>query len=241
MSVTLRGPRVQFPSAIVQPTFVHYPDSDGQPMAENAPQRLCIVDTEFALRHHFASDPNVYVSADLLVYYRQGDPSKSVAPDILVAFGVPKRLRRSFKRWEEGKAPDVVFEFASEGTWEDDLDWKRGLYQGIGVREYFLFDPRGDFFDPVLQGFRRVEGPFEPIPGLPASECGLLGLSSQLLGLELWVRRSADPEMPYILRLYDSNTAAWLPAPDEAIARAQAAEAGLARLKAELARLRADE
>ena len=52
---------------------VHYPDSDGEPMAENDPQYQCITDTYFALEQRYRDDPQVYVSADLLLYYVEGD------------------------------------------------------------------------------------------------------------------------------------------------------------------------
>ena len=223
-------------------------------MAENDIQRHCILDTEFALRQYFAGSPNVYVSADLLVYYREGDPYKSVAPDVLVAFDVKNRLRRSYKRWEEGKAPDVVFEFASAGTWQDDLDWKMGLYQGIGVREYFLFDPAGEFFQPPFQGFRLKDGAFSALPVLIGQKRGEIGLKSERLGLELWARHNENELMPYVLRFYDPAGKAWLLTPAEteaarqaeanarqiAEARAQAAEEESARLKVEMARLKGD-
>jgi hypothetical protein len=68
--------------------MVHYPDSDGKPMADNDPHYHTIVDTHFALQRRYADDPEVYISADLLIYYVEGDPYKSVAPDILVSFGM---------------------------------------------------------------------------------------------------------------------------------------------------------
>ena len=230
---------------------IHYPDSDGKPMAENDPQYWCITDTRFALEQFFRDDPNVYVGADLLVYYEEGDPTKSVAPDVLVALGVPKGYRRNYLIWEERKAPDVVFEFASEGTWQADLGWKYGLYQGLGVKEYFLFDPQGEYFDPPLQGYRLQERSYEPIPPL-SSERGALGLFSEVLKLELWMRPNGGEGMPYVLRFYDPASDMWLlSSMEEAEARRQAearaaqeaearrrAEARLAELEAELKRLR---
>lgn len=233
---------------------VHYADSDGHPMAENDPQRICIVDTHFALHARYAGDPQVYASADLLVYYVEGDPNKSVAPDVLVSFDVPKRHRRSYRIWEEGKPPDVVFEFASENSWQADLGWKRGLYLGLGVQEYFLFDPTGEYFDPILQGYRLVEENYQPVTPLPDSNAPLLGLWSEVLGLELWVQENGGEGMPYVLRFYDPETDTWLSTPDEERAARQAAEARaaeeakarrqaeaeLARMQAELARVRGE-
>lgn len=219
---------------------VYYPESDGQPMAESAPQYYCITDTRFALENQFESDEKVYVGADLLVYYRQGDPSKSVAPDVLIALNAGKGYRRSFRVWEEGGPPDVVFEFASPGTWQDDIGWKRWLYLGIGVREYFLFDPLGEFFQPLLQGYRLTPDAFAALTALPAGERGVIGLFSQLLGLELWVQEQDAAEMPYVLRLYDPVKERWLQTPKQAAAAQREAEAEVARLRAELAKLKSE-
>lgn len=239
-----------------QRPIVHYPDSDGKPMADNDPQYYTIVDTRFALQQHYAADPQVYVGADLLIYYVEGDPGKSVAPDVMVSSGVPKGNRRSYRIWEEGKPPDVVFEFASEGSWKDDLGWKKGLYFGLGVREYFLFDPTGSHFTPTLQGYRLTEKGYEALTPLPAGEKakGELGLRSEWLELELWARPNGGAGMAYVLRLYNPTTDDWLPTPvelDEARRAAKvraaeerearrAAEARAEKLKAELARLRAE-
>ena len=224
--------------------IIHYPDSDGKPMAENDPQYWCITDTRFALEQFFRDNPNVYVGADLLLYYEEGDPTKSVAPDVLVALGVPKGHRRNYLIWKEGKPPDVVFEFASEGTWQADLGWKYGLYQGLGVKEYFLFDPLAQYFDPPLQGYRLQGRVYVPIPPL-SSERGVMGLFSEVLTLELWMRPDGGEGMPYVLRLYDPASGTWLLSSMEAVdayreaeARAARAEARLAELEAELKRLR---
>lgn len=243
--------------------IIDYPDSDGEPMADNDPQYRCITDTRFALEQHYHDNPQVYVGADLLIYYVEGDPTKSVAPDVLVSLGAPRGNRRSYRIWEEGKPPDVVFEFASERSWRGDLGWKWGLYQGLGVREYFLFDPTGEHFSPVLQGYRLGESGKEGYRRLPliASPAGEIGLISEVLGLELWVKADGGEGMPWVLRLYDPRADQWLPTPAgeaearraaearaaEAEARAakeaqarHAAEAHAAALEAELDRLRTE-
>jgi len=221
-------------------------------MAENDPQYRCITHTRFALEQYYRDDPQVYVGADLLMYFEKGDSSKSVAPDVLVALGVPKGNRRTYMIWEEGKPPDVVFEFASEGTWRADVGWKFGLYQGLGVKEYFLFDPLAEHFDPPLQGYRLLGRTYEPIPPL-SLERGRLGVTSEVLGLELWMRPDGGEGMLYVLRLYNPAIDAWLLTPEEeaearqeAEARAeeeakarQNAEARVTELEAELERLRA--
>ncbi|MCY4026081.1 MAG: hypothetical protein OXH75_07165 [Acidobacteria bacterium] len=56
-----------------------------------------------ALARHFRGRPDVYVSGDLLIYYREGDPRTSIAPDVFVVFGVEDRQRQNYKLWEEGR------------------------------------------------------------------------------------------------------------------------------------------
>ncbi len=98
------------------PVRVEYPDTDGLPMAENDWQADAIVSAKVPLQLHFADWPDVYVSGDLLLYYVEGDAGQSVAPDMLVVFGVPARQRRSYLRWEEGRPPDFVLEVSSPSS-----------------------------------------------------------------------------------------------------------------------------
>lgn len=238
MTIDATIPRLKSARPLLQRSSLYYPDSDGEPTAENDPHYYCITDTRFALQQYFKEDADIYVGADLLVYYVEGDPTKSVAPDVLVAFGVPQGHRRSFCVWEEGKAPDVVFEFASEATWRDDLGWKRGLYLGLGIEEYFLLDPTGLYLDPPLQGFHLTGMKAEPYPTLSLEDKGVVGLQSDLLGLELWAKATDEPDMPHVLRFFDPVQQTWLLTPNELAAEQQAAAAEIARLQAELIRLR---
>ena len=49
------------------------------------------------LSSYFAMQPHIYVGVDNFIYYREGDVTKSVAPDIYVVLGAAKfPLRRSF-------------------------------------------------------------------------------------------------------------------------------------------------
>lgn len=215
-----------------------YPESDGKPMAENDPQYRCITDTRFALGQFFRDDANVYLGADMLVYYEEGDPTKSVAPDVFVVFGAPKGIRSNYQIWREGKAPDVVFEFASPGTWRADLGWKMGLYQGLGVREYLLFDPLDAYFSPLLQGYRLTGRRYEAIPTL-RGERGRLGVRSEALSLEIWAQPHHEPGMPFVLRLFHPQHQTWLRTPDEEADARREAERQVADLAAEIERLRA--
>lgn len=218
--------------------IIQYPDSDGKPIAENDPQYRAIVNTRFALEQYSLQEPQVYVGADLLIYYEEGDTHKSVAPDVFVSLGVPKHARRTYQIWMEGKAPDVVFEIASPGTWRADLGWKRGLYLGIGVQEYFLFDPSGEHFHPILQGYQLPEHPYQPLPALDSGR-GVRGIFSTVLGLEIWAQPGDSTGIPYTLRLYNPVAGTWLPTPEEA-AEGYRAEAARARAEARVRELEAE-
>ena len=69
---------------ILPSAAIDYPTSDGKPLAENDAQARVILYAFGALRVHYDARPDVYVSADLLIYYEKGNPRVSVAPDVFV-------------------------------------------------------------------------------------------------------------------------------------------------------------
>ena len=170
--------------SVVPPVAIEYPSGDGKPMAENDAQLAAILYGIGALRVHFESRENVYVSGDLLMYYQEGNPRVSVAPDVFVVLGVEDRVRTRYLVWEEGKGPDFVLEVASKSTWREDLGPKREIYARLGVKEYWQYDPTGEYFTPVLQGLRLAGGVYVRRLAV-ASPDGALTLTSETLGLEL--------------------------------------------------------
>ena len=160
-----------------------YPSSDGLPLAENDWQLEAILDAVSVLKIRYRDRSDVYVSGDLLIYYEEGNPRKSVAPDVFVVFGAASHKRNVYKLWEEPKAPDFVLEVASENTWSEDLGRKRALYAELGVREYWLFDPRDEYFDPPLQGLVLRDRDYYALPALV--ENGARQIRSEVLGLDL--------------------------------------------------------
>lgn len=93
------------------------------------------------------------------------------------------KKRRVYKIWEEGRAPQFVLEVTSKKTRLEDEGNKKGLYLRLGVEEYVLFDPDGDYLDPPLRGFRRQGEEYRPIRPGPGGvvEIGTLGSWSALL------------------------------------------------------------
>ena len=226
------------------PTIV-YPESDGKPMAETEAHRDLMIDFILMLKHYYQNNDDVCVSGNMLMYYKEGDPKKSVAPDVFVAFGVGKKRRRTFRTWEEANTPDFVLEVASPSTFKEDIGKKKRLYASeLKVKEYYIYDPYGQTV-PSFIGYRLIDGLYQEIAFVNDR------LSSEVLGLELGEHKGE-------LRLYNPNTSEWLQPPleradkaekradkdeqeaeQEAIARKNA-ETELAQALSELERLRSE-
>ena len=169
------------------PAVIEYPSGDGKPMAENDWQLRAILDAVGVLDHYFRDRPDVYVSGDLFIYYEEGNPRARVAPDVFVVFGAPKHHRWVYKLWEDGPVPAFVMEVASRGTWREDDGRKAVLYERLGVREYWQYDPTGDYLGVYLKGRRLVAGAYEPQPVVESLDGSVL-LRSETLGLDFRVK-----------------------------------------------------
>lgn len=145
------------------PAKVYYPDSDGQPMADNTKQFRWIVTIKENLDLLFAADPNVFVAGDLLWYPVEGDNTIRNAPDAMVVFGRPKGDRGSYQQWKEDNIPpQVVFEILSPGNRMGEMERKRQFYERYGVAEYYIYDP--DRLD--LSGWMRSDDKLVPIAAI---------------------------------------------------------------------------
>jgi Uma2 family endonuclease len=221
---------------------VEYPDSDGRPIAETEIHLNEMSDLLAALKRRYRGVPDIYVGGNLFLYYRQGDPRSVVAPDVFFVRGVPSGLRKTFMLWEEGVAPCFIVEVTSGSTRDEDVRKKKILYEQLGVEEYFLHDPEGDYLSPQLQGFRLFNDRYTTIRPKPDGS-----LESRTTGLTLRVEGTN-------LRLIDTATGErllWVAEVDlarqAAEERAQAAEERAEReaaarrsLEEELASLRAE-
>ena len=215
----------------VVPETIDYPDSDGLPMAESESQFWPILYVGAALDRYYQARDDVYVVGNLLLYYQEGNPGKSVSPDLMVVLGAPKHIRSSYRLWEEPKAPDFVLEIASESTHRIDRGEKRDLYAGMGVSEYWQYDPVGDYLEPPLLGFRLAEGRYLPIAAT-VQEGGMLALRSEVLGLELHLTPGAP--VREALHFYDPLRGEYLRTYREAEARLEQAEDRLEHTEGQL-------
>ena len=220
---------------------IQYPSSDGEPMAESDITRDYMTYGVEALKLHFEGRSDVYVSANSFVYYEEGNKSAVVSPDIYVVFGVRKRQRDNYKLWEEsGIAPQLVLEITSETTQDKDQEIKPEIYKKLGVREYFQYDPSGDYLNPILQGVRLVNNRYEPIPANNIA-FDTLWLYSEVLGLELHLvsgeLRFRNPQTGEFLKTYQQSEQARLAEQQGRLAEQQgrlAAESALRSLVSQL-------
>ncbi len=171
-----------------------YPFSDGRVLMETDPHANSIVAMRNQLQWHFEARPDVYVAGSMAVYWRQGDPSAVVAPDVFVVLGAAKGDRQSYRTWDEGGvAPAFVVEVASASTSGRDATEKRATYERMGVREYWRFDPTGKWIAQGLVGWRLAGGGYERIREEAEAGC----YRCEVLGLELraegWLLRFRDP------------------------------------------------
>ena len=138
---------------------ITYPTSDGKPMAETDYHRDLMLDLIETLKVFYASKPSVYVSGNLLLFYEEGNKRRHLSPDVFVVPGVGNHRRDNFLLWEEGRPPSFVVELTSSSTRREDTRKKMALYRDVlKVREYFLFDPHGDYLKPSMQGWRLRAG-----------------------------------------------------------------------------------
>jgi Uma2 family endonuclease len=202
-------------------------------MAETDVHRDLMADLIQTLQQRHAADPDVYVSGNILLFYEEGNRRRHVSPDILFVRGIEKKLRENYLAWIEGKYPDLVIELTSSSTRSEDIKKKFALYRDVlRAPEYILFDPLEDYLFPSMQGYRLIDGRYDPIGWVDGR------LPSEVLGLHFERDGSA-------LRLHDPATGRRLPTLKEMAseagaerARAEQAEAEVARLRRELEALR---
>ncbi|MBE9050313.1 Uma2 family endonuclease [Nostocales cyanobacterium LEGE 11386] len=197
---------------------IAYPSSDGEPVAETYLHLYAILTTLEVLQQYLAGR-QATVLANQFLYYAQGFPKLRVAPDVMVIFDVPPGGRDNYKVWEEGQVPQVVFEITSKATQKQDQEQKKLLYEQLGIFEYWLFDPKGEWVKEKLQGYRLQDEIYQPLTD---------GLC-QPLGLRVAVEKE-------LLRFYRLDTGDKLLIPTEL---AELAEQE--RQRAEQERQRADQ
>lgn len=178
---------------------VFYPSSDGEPLAETSLHIDAIIAVVTALRLYLQQRQqaeSAIVLTNQFLYYAQGWPRLRVAPDVMVIFGVAPGPRDNFKIWEEGQVPAVIFEITSAATQDQDQGFKKGLYQQLGVQEYWQFDPKGEWIAEKLRGYQLAHGEYVLIPDCCSQILQLrLSVEAQLLS---FYRLDTDEKLPIL-------------------------------------------
>ncbi len=206
-------------------------------------QNSNILDAVTILKARYKDDPTVFVDGGTIICYNPDNLNDRVFPDCYVAFGVDAGAifaQNGYLTWQVGKAPDFALEIASESTARRDITDKRDLYERIGVKEYWRFDPSGgDYYGASLVGDRLVSGAYELVE-LEANPDGLVGGYSAVLGLSLCVQEGMHPIADSVrmdrLLFYDLDTGEYIRNLNEAQHDLAAAQDRIRELEAELRR-----
>ena len=156
-----------------------------------------------------------------------------MAPDLLIAFDTDPETYRENNGYiisEQGKPPDFVLEIASRSTGQQDAVEKRTAYADLGIPEYWRFDETGQFHGTRLAGDKLAGGRYEPVPIETVEEGVLEGHSDVLNLLIRWDHGQ--------LGWHDPETGQHIATFAQERARADAAEARVRELEAELERHR---
>ena len=210
-----------------------YPEQREDDMGETSIHIKLITNFLQTLLFFFREHEDVFLSGNMNLYYEEGNPNKWYAPDLLIAFGVPNHERSSYQVWKEKVFPQVIFEVASDKTWDNDIGKKYKDYEQFGAEEYYILDPEFDFLPAPMLAFHRQDGRLLSVP------IDNDGIFSPRLGLEIVRTKNT-------FRLFNPTTNEFLRTLEESEKqrqatelRAQNVEAELERLKEEIERLKA--
>ena len=167
-----------------------YPDSDGEPVAENKIHFYWITYINQSLETVFSDRDDVFIASDLLWYPVKGKPRKKIAPDALVVFGQPKGYQAAYLQWRnDDMPPQVVFEVLSPGNTDKEMIKKLKFYEEHGAKEYYIYTPdytelkdikeyqKKRFSKPRLDVWQFIDGHRKHDPDVTKWKSPLLGMS----------------------------------------------------------------
>ena len=135
-----------------------YPEQRADDMGESSRHNNLRADLFLALDLFFSKRDDIFMTANMNVYYIEGNSDEWFAPDILIAFGVPNYNRSVYKTWEEQVFPQVVIEIVSDRTWKTDTKEKLKLYEQLGAEEYYILDSEnGKYLSVPMLVFGRQD------------------------------------------------------------------------------------
>ena len=214
---------------------VLYPESDD--VGEHEIQRL-IAELLRPLIDRFLVERRrpAHVGADQFIYWKEGNPTRRLAPDVYVLPGVDRTaVIPSWKTWQTGIVPSFALEIAGNDI-EKDYEHGPAEYADLGVSELVVFDPHATPTSKTRlrwQVFRLVGK-----RGLVRVDVSQ-GDRVKSKVLKAWLR-AVDTESGARIRIAEGENGETLfPTEAEAERRAkEAAEAAKEAAEAEVARLR---
>ncbi len=201
------------PKAKSKPTteeWEPYPhlEKEEKDMQQGPPEEDLTVKLRSALTpgRYYPYHPDILIGSEIPIYYGERDSVTgrfpNVRPDIIIAINVDTdaiRRRVGYDPIQNGKPPNAVVEIGSPSAYRIDSGHKRGVYEMLGVPEYWRFDPTGgNMFGQAVIGERLVDGRYQRLPLLEyggvvvGSTSPLLNLNFRYQGSELFTVH--DPE-----------------------------------------------
>jgi len=228
------------------------PNSDGVPV-ETTWHGYAMRKMQENIMYWWRDRSDFFVSCDNFIHFSPNEVFNEHfrGPDVYVVTNVAwEPLRKSWVMWEEGgRLPDLIIEMVSESSVRNDIIVKKELYQSIfKTQEYYCIFPGGNRIEAWRLNRQKKYQPIKPVDGRYPSE--ILGASIGWWTGDVW--KSDQPAIMTLPRLYDP-AGRLVPYPVEAERqradaqhqradaehqRADAAESELARVLAELERLK---
>ncbi len=196
-----------------------YPEQREDDMGETSIHIKLVTTFLQTLLLFFREREDVFLSANMNLYYEEGKPNKWYAPDLLIAFGVPNHERSSYQVWKENVFPQVIIEIASDKTWDNDVGKKYKDYEQFGVEEYYILDPEFAYLPAPMLAFHRQGERLLSAPVIDGK------IFSPRLGLEI-----ARTENSF--RLFNPQRGEFLMTLEEAGTEIEKLKAEIERLKA---------
>ena len=186
-------PCVESAAGIRLPTDLDLPYDDDTPMdSERHAAQIELL--KECLRLAWADRDRWFVGGNMFVYFNSDQllTRDFRGPDVFVVLDVPRRERRSWVVWAEGKAPDVVIELLSDTTAAVDRGEKKRIYQDrLRVPEYYWYHP----FTRELAGWVLQDGVYRPVA---PDDAGRLRSTALDLLLVIWEGEYAGIRAPWL-------------------------------------------
>ena len=177
---------------------VHYPDSDGSFLLQNAKHNAELLYAGQAVEQHLRDAPST-VLTDVAFYYEEGDNKALLAPDLSVTLDHEFTGPKTYKTWVEGRLPDFILEVVSPSSVTNDKKLKKGTYERLGIQEYFVYNPDAERPSVAVHGYRLDEETNKYGRALRRGRRGavrsrVLGVSLRAEGSRLVVRNTRTGE-----------------------------------------------